>query len=154
MYSNAYLSSLGACLSDVNCGAFDILVIDNLRASKKVRIASLSYYVISFFYHSYFMSVCLIFCSYCVLLREESGSYRQITCMRQRNRVCWFSQNNMNTAKSTEHNRALRTSIGKGKHANCPLRNQSLRELFKSASVPLGIGGSSCFVHSMVFSSV
>jgi hypothetical protein len=23
-------------LSDVNCGAFDILVIDNLRASKKV----------------------------------------------------------------------------------------------------------------------
>jgi hypothetical protein len=36
MYSNAYLSSLGACLSDVNCGAFDILVIDNLRASKKV----------------------------------------------------------------------------------------------------------------------
>ncbi len=38
MYSNAYLSSLGACLSDVNCGAFDILVIDNLRASKKVRV--------------------------------------------------------------------------------------------------------------------
>ncbi len=36
MYSNAYLSSLGACLSDVNCGAFDILVIDGLRASKKV----------------------------------------------------------------------------------------------------------------------
>ncbi len=36
MYSNAYLSSLGACRSDVNCGAFDILVIDNLRASKKV----------------------------------------------------------------------------------------------------------------------
>jgi len=36
MYSNAYLSSLGACLSDVNCGAFDILVIDSLRASKKV----------------------------------------------------------------------------------------------------------------------
>ena len=36
MYSNAYLSSLGACLSDVNCGAFDILVIDCLRASKKV----------------------------------------------------------------------------------------------------------------------
>ena len=38
MYSNAYLSSLGACLSDVNCGAFDILVVDNLRASKKARV--------------------------------------------------------------------------------------------------------------------
>ncbi len=38
MYSNAYLSSLGACLSDVNCGAFDILVIDHLRASKKASV--------------------------------------------------------------------------------------------------------------------
>jgi hypothetical protein len=52
MYSNAYLSSLGACLSDVNCGAFDILVIDNLRATKKARIASAHSATVVFFIFS------------------------------------------------------------------------------------------------------
>jgi hypothetical protein len=41
MYSQSYLSSLGACLSDVNCGAFDVLVTDELRASKKVAQGAL-----------------------------------------------------------------------------------------------------------------
>jgi hypothetical protein len=74
--------------------------------------------------------------------------------MHQRNREFLFNLINMNTAKSIACSRVFNPSSAKEKASSRPPQNQLLSKSFKSAPVPLGIGGSSCCVHSMVFLSV